>query len=409
MNPAYMERRTFQIHVSGLQVGMFVAELDRPWLETPFLLQGFEIQNQADIEEVQKYCEHVFVEERVTPKRGPVERVATRSKPRQRLLGKTTREPLPDLGRARQTRTTTQTVTRSLLDDVRLGKAIDVKKAEATVGECVDNIISDPAAMLWMSRLRQHDERITQHSMNTMILSISLAKHMGYEGEDLHKIGLCAMLHDVGKMKLPASLLLNRNRGPEEEKEYRRHTTYGQSILLSHKELYVGCATVAASHHEHVDGSGYPRGFTGEKIQSYAKLIAVCNAYDGYTIDGVDGKQLSSLDAMKRLSQYAGRYFEEDYVRGFIECMGLFPSGSVVELVDGSVGLVVSQNHKARRLPNILRILGPDKQPCKEGIINLDRLQREGKARPYLVKDVLPNGSHGVRLEDYVQKGLRLE
>lgn len=402
-----MERRSYKIHVSGLQVGMFVAELDRPWLETPFLLQGFELQNMADVEEVQKYCEHVYVEEKVIRKQGPVERVATRTQPRKRLLQKAA--PMPDLSRARRTRETTQTVTRSIMDDVRLGKAIDVKKAEATVTECVENIISDPAAMLWMSRLRQHDERITQHSMNTMILSITVARHMGFEGEDLHHIGLCAMLHDVGKMKLPGYLLVKRNRNAEEEKEYRKHTLHGQRILFSYKDLYAGCATVAASHHEHVDGSGYPNGYNAEKLSPFTKLIAVCNAYDSYTIDGVDGAPLSSLAAMQRLSEYIGRYFEEEYVRGFIECMGLYPSGSVVELVDGSIGLVVSQNFKARRLPNILRVLGPDKQPCKERILNLDQLQREGRGRDSLVADVLPNGSHGVRLEDFIKKGLRLD
>ncbi|MEE4660630.1 MAG: DUF3391 domain-containing protein [Halieaceae bacterium] len=405
-----MERRSFQIHVSGLQVGMFVVELDRPWLETPFLLQGFELQNMADIEEVQKYCEYVYVEERRAAPRtapGPVERVAARAKPRKRLLQKTT--PVPDLGRARATRTATQTVTRSVMDDVRLGKAIDVRKAEATVSECVENIISDPAAMLWMSRLREHDERITQHSMNTMILSITVARHMGFEEEDLHNIGLCAMLHDVGKMKLPAMLLLARQRTPEQEKEYRRHTVYGQRILFSYKDLYPGCATVAISHHEHVDGTGYPNGYRTEKLTPFTKLIAVCNAYDEYTIDGVDGTPLSSLAAMKRLSEYSGRYFEEEYVRGFIECLGLYPSGSVVELVDGSIGLVVSQNFKARRLPNILRVRGPDKAPCAERILNLDQMQREGRGRDSLVKDVLPNGSHGVRLEDYIKKGLRLD
>jgi len=95
-------------------------------------------------------------------------------------------------------------------------------------------------------------------------------------------------------------------------------------------------------------------------------------------------------------------------VDAFIECIGLFPTGSVVELANGSVGLVVNQNRENKRLPNILVVRGSDKAACREQIINLGRLDRSGESAPYMIRDILPNGAHGVRLEHYIQKGIKL-
>lgn len=387
---------------------MYVAELDRPWLETPFLLQGFHIQNLADIEEIQKHCEFVYVEEGFKEKRTPTEKVVAREKPRGRMLRKPS-STLPNLSRAAATRKKAQTVTRTIMDDIRLGKAIDVQAAEASVSDCVENIMSDPAAMLWMARMRTHSERVTEHAMNVTILSIMLARHLEFDAEDLHKIGLCAMLHDVGKMRVSPEILLEGRRTPEQEKEYQRHASYGHQILLSHKDLYPGAAEVAFRHHENIDGSGYPMGFSGEKILPFAKIIAVGNSYDTFTVDGVDGKALSSLNAMKMLTRYAGSRYERSYVKAFVECIGLYPSGSVVLLANGCVAIVLSQDLVHRRLPNLLVVRNDKKEVCKQKVVDLGRLHKSGTSEDWLVRDVLPNGSFGVRLEDFISKGLKLD
>jgi len=289
--------KTIRLHVSSLAVGMFICELDRPWLETPFLLQGFEVQSSADVAEVQKYCEYVYIEERRQLKRAPVERVAAKPAARPRVIGKVA--PLtPNLPRSRVVHERAQGVTRSILDDIHLNKLIDADKVEATVAECVESIMGDPAAMIWMSRMRSVSERVTEHAMNVMILAISLGRHLGLSMDELHKLGLSALLHDVGKLRLRPELLEKTTRTAAEEAEYREHPRHGQRILLSNTQLYAGAVDVAYTHHEHVDGSGYPRGLTGEKITPFAKIVSICAAYDEITIDGSQGRVLDSVQAM---------------------------------------------------------------------------------------------------------------
>jgi HD-GYP domain-containing protein (c-di-GMP phosphodiesterase class II) len=209
-------------------------------------------------------------------------------------------------------------------------------------------------------------------------------------------------------MRLPEELIGKQNRTLEEEALYREHCRYGFSILISHKDLHTSAADVAYSHHEHVDGTGYPRGFTGDQLSLFARVVAICNAYDEITVDGVEGAVLDASQAIDYLRRYAGTRYDAELVAAFADCIGRYPSGCVVELRNGCIGLVVKQNRQHRDLPSVLVVRGADKQPCPESMVDLGRLALSGEGSPLKVASVLPNGAHGVRLEDYVKKGLRL-
>jgi HD-GYP domain-containing protein (c-di-GMP phosphodiesterase class II) len=217
------------------------------------------------------------------------------------------------------------------------------------------------------------------------------------------------MLHDIGKMQTPLEIL-NKDSAltTEEFAVMQRHPIDGRDILMRHSNIYQGAIDVAYSHHENMDGSGYPRKIKASGITDFTRIISLCDVYDAITSDRSYKKGASSLNATRIINDQVGRKFDAKLAQQFIDCIGLYPPGSVVELHSGEVGLVISTNYRHRHLPKVMILLGADKQPASERIVNLERSSAE-KDTQQMIKNVLPNGSHGIRIEHYVQKGLTLD
>jgi putative nucleotidyltransferase with HDIG domain len=403
------EKKIMQIPVAGLKVGMYVCELDRPWLETPFILQGFHIRSVEDIDEITKYCQSVYVELSedswlpATERGGLEARIANQ----QKYVNTSSRNS--ELGNAKSTHANARALTRSFMDEVRLGRGIDIKEVKATVSECVRSILRNPDAMMWMSKLRNKDEYTSEHSLNVGLLAITFGRHLGASEEDLNKLGIAGMLHDIGKMQTPIEIL-NKDSAltSDEFAVMQKHPIDGRDILMRHSNIYQGAIDVAYSHHENMDGSGYPRKIKASGITDFTRIISLCDVYDAITSDRSYKRGASSLNATRIINDQVGRKFDAKLAQQFIDCIGLYPPGSVVELHSGEVGLVISTNYRHRHLPKVMVLLGADKQPTTERIANLERSSAE-KDTLQLIKNVLPNGSHGVRVEHYVQKGLTFD
>lgn len=403
------EKKVIQIPVSGLKVGMYVRELDRPWLETPFILQGFPIRDVADIEEIAKYCKWVIAEvgEEVWQPAQERTTLAERLQRTQTHTASSTRKA--ELSTAKSTHESARALTRSFMDDVRLGRGIDIKEVKATVSECVRSILRNPDAMQWMAKLRNKDEYTSEHSLNVGLLAIAFGRHLGASEEDLNKLGVAGMLHDIGKMQIPLEVLLKDSRLTGDEFQVmQKHPQLGRDILLAHQNVYHGAIDVAYSHHENLDGSGYPRGIKASGITDFTRIVTLCDVYDAITSERPYKKGASSLNALKIIQDQTGKKFDERLAREFVECIGLYPPGSVVELHTGEVGIVISINHRHRHLPKVMIVRDVDKQPCSERVFNLEKIAAAGSA-DQLIKNVLPNGVHGIRVEAFVEKGLSLD
>ncbi|MDB6060730.1 MAG: metal-dependent phosphohydrolase [Verrucomicrobiaceae bacterium] len=403
------EKRVMQIAVAGLKVGMYVSELDRPWLETPFILQGFHIRSLADIEEIAKYCQSVYIELGEDTWQ-PAEERAVKETLSQRINKYNTTTPrAKEMITAQSTHQNARALTRSFMDEVRLGRGIDIKEVKATVSECVRSILRNPDAMLWMAKLRSKDEYTSEHSLNVGLLAIAFGRHLGASEEDLNKLGVAGMLHDIGKMQTPLEILLKETRLNEDEFQImQKHAQQGRDILLAHRNIYHGAIDVAYSHHENLDGSGYPRKIKAGNITDFTRIITLCDVYDAITSDRIYKKGASSLNALRIIHDEAGKKFDPKLGQQFIDCIGLYPPGSVVELHSGEVGIVISTNHRHRHLPKVMLLRDSAKQPMPERILNLEKTAAAGAAEQ-LIKNVLPNGAHGVRVETYVEKGLTLD
>ena len=402
---------TKKIHVGDLRVGMFVSKLDRDWLDTPFLLQGFHIEDEEDIDIVAEYCEFVWIDEAKTFKpRNPFEaaplppaRPSYRSHEYEVPVDEEHRRIFGTFRRARS-------ITKTLLDDIRLGGTINTDSAKETVNECVQSVIRHPDALLWMSRMRDESEYTAEHCLNVCILAIAFGRQLGMSEEDLQNLGMCGLLHDVGKMKVPAAVVDKPARlTPKEMRMMMAHTVHGRNLLLSTPGIYTGAIDVAYSHHERMDGTGYPRGLPGENISRFSRIIAIVDAYDAMTADRCYQAAKTSTEALKIIYQERGKQFDEQLALKFLQTVGLYPAGSVVELYSGEVGIVIESNPRLRHLPKVMLLRDSEKQPLeKDVLIDLSLIEKGELSKQYLIKQVWKDKSFGISMRQYREQGLFL-
>ena len=399
--------KRYPMPVEELQVGMYVSGLDRPWDETPFLLQGFRIEDQENIDEIARYCDYVYInttEQDIFLAQTKKSVSYNRKVEASQGLGLNVR----DVHSAIEVHASAKSLTSSFMDDVQLGKAIDMKKIESTVSGCLESILHNQDAMLWVSRIRQKDKYTSEHVLNVCILAIIFSRYLGASEEDMKKVGICGLLHDVGKMQVPIDILQKDGPlTPEEARIMRLHPGYGRDILMADRSVPHVAIDVCYSHHEALDGSGYPRKLKASGLSEMTRMITICDVYDAITSDRPYRNGASSFKAMQTLYQNRGKKFDGKFVMDFIKCIGLHPIGSLVELRSGELALVISTNHAHRDFPKILVVADSDHNRCKEFVVDLDKARKNGKDDK-LIRQALPNGFNGIRIEKYIEAGLKL-
>lgn len=409
VQPGHVEvgQQTVKIHISELKIGMYVSKLDRDWLETPFLMQGFIVESLDDIDTVAEYSEYIWVDAVQETWVPPEERA---------ILGPTPKAKITYVNKvsADQERAAVVNVyrearrlTKTLLDDVRLGGVINTEQAKSTVKDCVQSVLRNADALLWMSRMRSEDEYTSEHCLNVCILAIAFGRHLGMSEPELEKLGLCGLLHDVGKMRVPHEILNKPGElTPKEFNMIKAHTVHGRNLLMSSPGIFHGAVDVAYSHHERIDGTGYPRKLKASGISDFARIIAIVDAYDAMTADRCYSRSIPSTDALKNIFKDRGTHFDERLALEFMKCVGLYPPGSLVELVNGSVGIVLETNHRYRHLPRVIVVHDQHGKLEKEQVLNLAEIEQGNLDKSFLVKRALRDGSHDVFVRDYKEKGL---
>lgn len=400
-------RATIKIHISELKIGMFVSKLDRDWLETPFLMQGFVVESLDDIDTIAEYSQHVWIDAVQQTWVPPEERAvdATKKPPKVVYINKVSalEESLAVQGVYKEARK----LTKSLLDDVRLGGVINTQQAKETVKDCVHSILRNPDALLWMSKMRDEHEYTAEHCLNVCILAIAFGRHLGMSEPELEKLGLCGLLHDVGKMRVPAAVLNKVE--PLTDKEFniiKAHTVHGRNLLMSSPGIFNGAVDVAYSHHERIDGLGYPRKLKASGISDFARIVAIVDAYDAMTADRCYSRAIPTTDALKIIFKDRGTHFDERLALEFIKSVGLYPPGSIVELVNGLVGIVLETHPRYRHLPKILVVRNLREPLEKERVLTLADIEQGKLDKEYLITRALCDGSHGIRIREYKEKGL---
>jgi putative nucleotidyltransferase with HDIG domain len=363
-----------KIDVHELEHGMFVSDLDRPWTETPFLLQGVLIESREDIAEIQRLCDYVYIDversrEVIAPKlrtlavKPPIEK---KPKPNEISLQAVEREQedfRKELKVARKVHQRTRVYIDKLLDDVRFGNSLDTDTARELVAEMADSISRSPNAMLWLTHMKKRDEYTSIHCMNVCILALTFGRSMGLARKHLDMLGLGALLHDIGKMHVPLEILNKPGRLTDEEFEIvKTHSMSGYNLLRQKKDMPGEVLDIVRSHHERINGRGYPEGLSGDFIGKLVQITSIVDVYDAITSDRCYHDGIAPHDALKNMFDWAGDNFDADLVERFIKCLGIYPIGSMVELNTGHIGIVVSASEKARLRPIILVVINKNRK-----------------------------------------------
>lgn len=422
-----------KIDVRDVQFGMYIAELDRPWLETPFMFQGFELKTPEAREQLQRLCKYVWIEtdkgaDYVPPSRGgraafarmqqlaqedevmkrKIRRLASEASvaptaviPRKPYRDQTTFEE--EIKHAKAIQAETRATMLESFDRVKRGKPVDIALAGKVVNRMVDSIIRNPDALVCLSQLKDVSEYTALHSIRSCILALAFGRHLALSKDELAVLGMGALLHDIGMVRVPEEILSKQGGLSEREFEtMTKHVLWGLELARESGTLHPGALELIGQHHERGDGSGYPHRRQGAGITPAGYIGAIVDVYDAITSDRIYNTGLSAEDALKRIYEWRAKDFEEKLVEDFIRCMGIFPIGSLVELSTGSIGVVITINRARRLKPKVALVLTASKTPYSARLVTDLMEHTDGQGREIKISRVLPAGSFGINPMDYI-------
>jgi HD-GYP domain-containing protein (c-di-GMP phosphodiesterase class II) len=380
-----------EIPVEELTFGMYVSKLDRPWTETPFAFQGFVLKSDKQIEVLKKYCRHVFVdvekEERPEPAKVTAEDMA---KIRGTTVYKETASVEVELPKAHSAYVNTSVVMRELSRAVEIGNSIDSSRSQEAATQITESVVRNPDAMALLTKLQESSGATLSRAVGISVMMAIFGRFLQLPLEQIHVLGMLGLLQDVGKLKLPADLAARGPANPEESELYRTHVNHSFQILSSTPGLPPELPGLASLHHERFDGSGYPRGLRGGGIAMPGLIAGIVDTYDTLIAPRPFGESMSPGNALSILFKERGRQFHPALVEQFIQCIGVFPVGSVVELNSGEVAIVIAQNMVRRMQPRIMVVQdakGNRLMPYK--MLDLMKNPKIGPDEPYRIQRTL--------------------
>jgi len=443
------------IEVGQIKVGMYVVRLDRPWLETPFMTQGFPVLSKKLAADIANYCDHVYIDTdegidldlaqrsglgESTPRArstsgalntahlltdqfagagSTLEAPSTapsHSETAQEVLSVIETGQLPKVPvqyvhqstfvEESDTATEVYKETRKIVDHVyecaRNDEPIDAEQPKALVQQLAASVIRNPDALSLLTNLKNQDSYTADHSMNVCMIALVFGRHLGLSKEPLNELGLGALLHDIGKMKTPSEILNKPGKLTDKEMDVMRyHPIMGRDLLMKSPGISSIVIDVAYSHHERQNGGGYPRGVMGDKISLFGKMVAIVDVYDAITSDRCYHKGMIPMDALQNIYKWRGEHFDPYLAEQFIQCIGTYPVGSIVELSNQEIGIVVSVNQQKRLLPEVMLVRDKHLMPY-EPVKYIDLAKVNEAGTKISITKVLPSDEHGIHIQQYI-------
>lgn len=390
-----------KVDVNELTVGMFVSGLDRPWTQTPFPLQGFYVRDLDEIKELKVHCNHVYID--IAKGSGPVKTklrnlTANAKKPEARRLKRTDKsvkitdvaplkirrgayphvDPIEkEIGKAKELHQQVYRAVATIMEQVeRDHHNVPISDTKRVASSMVDSVVRSPDAFTWLTRVREKDEYTYSHAVRSAVWAILFGRHIGMPKAELDILAMGVLLKDIGKTKLPRSILEKLDRTSTEQESYEKFIDYGVEILRKLPDVKPRVTSVVKTHCERINGSGFPNHLSGDKIPLLGKVAGIVTFYDETTNPRGQDKPLSPSKAVAKLYESRGIDFQEELVVEFIRAIGLYPTGTLVELSTGEVGVVIEQNFDRRLKPKVMKVLDSVKEFLFEPVL-LDLAEAE--------------------------------
>ncbi|NOI82512.1 HD-GYP domain-containing protein [Vibrio tubiashii] len=234
------------------------------------------------------------------------------------------------------------------------GKPIHVSELDDLADDMIESVLLDSDALHCVSALRNKDEYLLEHSVNVATLLVTFGKHLGLPKETLKQMAIGGIIHDVGKIKVDDKVLHKPARlTPEEFEHMKLHQVYAKEIITTVTGLSDVSRDVCLMHHEKLDGKGYPAGLKGDEIPLHGRMSCIVDIYDALTADRCYKQGMSPAEAFKILLSLTPNHLDKELVYKFINCIGVFPVGALVELSDGRVGIIWTSNSHEPLKPEI--------------------------------------------------------
>lgn len=415
--------RQKKIAVHDLEIGMFVSDLDRPWHQTPFPIQGFHIRSQDDVRSLVSYCKWVVID--VAETRDSVEQ----HKPGNRAFAGNARrtgnnrevvhlpplsikEPVSyenvttmkkELKMSRKVMMDAEASLHRVFDAVNHGDAPDLREVATVTRQMVASAIRNPDALLWLSRTRHHDDYTYRHSLNTAVWALVCGRQLGLNEGLLNHLGLGCLLSQIGKLDLPDTILVNE--GKLDADDFVIYRTYVEKGVAKLVDTGVSRAVISVvqGHRERHNGSGFPEGVRGDRIPLLAKVAGLAEYFETLIGPRDAGEPMTPARAVNLLYEMRNIEFQEDLAEQFIRAIGIYPTGSLVELTDGQRGIVVSHTPERRLWPKVMVMTDRAHQPLRSArILDLAKYNESRSAHEALtIAECLPYGTEGLHPEHY--------
>jgi HD-GYP domain-containing protein (c-di-GMP phosphodiesterase class II) len=404
-----------QVSVEELEFGMYVSELDRPWTDTPFMFQGFILNDEKQLETIKKFCKKVTIDlekgsdlpDRSQLKTGPlkprsnVESVLASIK--KKVTYKETVSVDQELPVARAVQSRNEVVVQDMFIALQAGKALDAPRVKEAVTSMTDSVVRNPDAMLLLAKMKEKGGHTLDRAMGVSIYMITFGRFLQLPREQLDLLGMVGLLQDIGKTRVPEDVLNKREPLSNVELAVARsHVSHSVDILKETTGFPPELPGLAALHHERYDGSGYAKGLKGVEIGLFGSIAGMVDCFDALTHPRPYAEPLAPSNALSMLYNWRDSRFDRPLVEQFIQCIGIYPVGALVELNSGDIGIVIAQNMVRRLQPRVMVVIDAKGNRLNpQLILDLARDPMMNKETPYRIKRTLEKGSVAIDSSEF--------
>ncbi len=364
-------------------LGMHIHALNGAWIDHPFWKSKFVLNDPEDliklrassikevVIDIAKGLDVKISEITTTAPKQPAEVAAEQSKPPEEKKTLVRVSAAEEQVRAKKILQESKKAVTSMLNDVRMGKAVNPGTATALVEEIASSVSRNESALISLVRLKTKDDYTYMHSVAVCALMIALAKELNLNETETKQAGMAGLLHDVGKAGIPLEVLNKPGALTDDEFTLvKLHPERGHAMLMQANILDDVVLDVCLHHHEKVNGSGYPHKLAANQISLFAKMGAVCDVYDAVTSNRPYKAGWEPGVSLHRMAQWEG-HFDDTVFKAFVRSIGIYPIGSMVKLKSGRLAVVVDQNEKSLLTP-LVKVFFSTKSKTRIPVETLD-------------------------------------